>query len=126
MIRGVSHPIMFDRSKRTTIILEDKEMVEKYLRILILTAVGEFVISPRYGCNLKSLLFNNNNSALVDLCRDSIATAIRNYAKSIVVEYNDISIIQIDNRVGILVNYTMNNSFEKYSMELEISNIGEI
>ena len=123
MIEGLAHPKIFDRSKKSSIIVTGVELVNDYLRILLLSARGSLLADPRYGCTLKSLVFNPNDQILIGLVKDSIVEAIRIYAKSIIVNYSDINITQDNEKIFITINYKMNNKVTpSETLSLEILN----
>lgn len=122
MIKGFSHPIMLDRKKRSSIIISGDKLLSDYLRILLLSEPTETDADPFYGCKLKSLLFNPNDSVLVDMLKINLSSSIRTYASSIVVTPEDIDITQDEEKVTIKVRYTYSDRSSTGLLTLQILN----
>lgn len=74
--RGWSFPPEFSKDKRTVVMTEGEEDIEKSLQILLSTRLGERIMLPDYGCNLDELLFKPLNLTLKTYVSDLIKTAI--------------------------------------------------
>ncbi|MFJ3902876.1 GPW/gp25 family protein [Streptomyces sp. NPDC090025] len=53
--------------------------VEESIRIILGTQYGERVMRPRFGCNLKSLVFAPNNAATANLARYHVEVGLREW-----------------------------------------------
>ena len=62
--RGWSFPPAFDKERKDVVMLSGKEDIDSSLHILLSTTMGERVMQPRYGCNLKQFLFDPTNSEM--------------------------------------------------------------
>lgn len=58
---------------------EIKRIILFHLRNLILTSPGEKISDPRYGVGIRSYLFENITTGLLNNIADTIETAIRRY-----------------------------------------------
>ena len=56
--RGWSFPPAFDKNNEDVMMLSGKEDIESSLQLLLSTTIGERVMQPRYGCDLKQFLFD--------------------------------------------------------------------
>lgn len=74
--RGWSFPPAFSRELKEVVMTEKVEDIEKSLRILLTTTLGERIMQPRYGCNMEDLLFESLDTATKTIIIDRIKTAI--------------------------------------------------
>ncbi len=76
------------------------QKIEESIRIILGTQYGERVMRPRFGCNLKSLVFAPNNEATAHLARYYVEEGLRQWETRIdVFEV----LIKSDNRNGMLL-----------------------
>jgi uncharacterized protein len=64
----------------------DQIDIEQSLRILLATSIGERVMQPLYGCNLRDYQFEPVNNTYLGFVRDLIERAILFFEPRIVVE----------------------------------------
>jgi hypothetical protein len=74
--------------------------VEEAIRVILGTNYGERVMRPRFGCNLKNLMFAPNDSATANLARVYVEEGLRRWEPRI--ELVDLR-IQNDTRQGCLL-----------------------
>ena len=74
--------------------------VEEAIRVILGTNYGERVMRPRFGCNLKSLMFAPNDAVTANLARVYVEEGLRRWEPRI--ELVDLR-IQNDNRQGCLL-----------------------
>ena len=67
-------PINFDLARKV-----DEEAVKESIRNLILTDRGERLFQPDIGSDIRKMLFENMNSATVEVIKNLVRTTIRNY-----------------------------------------------
>ena len=67
-------PINFDLARKV-----DEEAVKESIRNLILTDRGERLFQPDIGSDIRKMLFENINSATVEVIKNLVRTTIRNY-----------------------------------------------
>jgi phage baseplate assembly protein W len=106
--RGWSFPPVFDKQSKGVAMLEGETDIHSSLDILLSTMLGERVMLPGYGCDMKDLLFEAMNATLNTLMVDRIKTALLLYEPRIEVEniqlvtdrsLEGIVLIQIDYKV---------------------------
>ncbi|UYQ93536.1 GPW/gp25 family protein [Chitinophaga horti] len=88
--RGWSFPPVFSKSARQVAMLEGEEDIHSSLDILLSTTLGERVMQPRYGCDMKDLLFESVNTSLKALMADRVKTALLFFEPRIETEKIDI------------------------------------
>ena len=117
--RGWAFPPSFSRrtdNNSGVDMVEAKEDIDQSLEILLATSLGERVMQPTYGCNLKDYQFEPMNASLVGRLRDLIANAILYHEPRIYVQKIDIS--EADNLIGKLlieIEYTVRTTNSRYN-----------
>lgn len=104
---GWSFPPTFDKKGRTVEMLSDEADIKSCLGILLSTSIGERIMQPKYGCDLKRFLFEPLNTTLKAYIKDLVKKAILYFEPRIKLE--EISLTTDDNE-GILlitVDYTI-------------------
>lgn len=76
------------------------QKVEESMRIILGTQHGERLMRPRFGCNLKSLVFAPNNQATANLARYHAMDGLRQWEPRI--EVLEV-LVENDNRAAALV-----------------------
>ena len=67
-------PINFDLARKI-----DEDAVKESIKNLILTDRGERLFQPDIGSDIRKMLFENINSATVEIIKNLVRTTIRNY-----------------------------------------------
>ncbi len=117
--RGWAFPPTFSRrtdNNSGVEMVEAKQDIDQSLEILLATSLGERVMQPTYGCNLKDYQFEPMNASLIGRLRDLIANAILYYEPRIYVQKIDIS--EADNLIGKLlieIEYTVRTTNSRYN-----------
>jgi uncharacterized protein len=123
--RGWSFPPVFNKNTRQVEMLEGETDIHSSLDILLSTMLGERVMQPRYGCDMKDLLFESVNTSLKALMMDRVKTALLFFEPRIETEKIDILTdnslegliqVQIDYRIRS-TNSRMNYVFPFYRNE---------
>ena len=112
--RGWAFPPSFDSQSGTVEMVQNEEDIHQSLQILLATSLGERVMQPRYGANLKDYLFEPLNNAVIGFLRDLISNAILFYEPRIKVERIAItptdSFDLIEGRFTIAIDYIIEES----------------
>ncbi|WP_295116577.1 GPW/gp25 family protein [uncultured Chitinophaga sp.] len=123
--RGWSFPPVFNKNTKQVEMLEGETDIHSSLDILLSTMLGERVMQPRYGCDMKDLLFESVNTSLKALMMDRVKTALLFFEPRIETEKIDILTdnslegliqVQIDYRIRS-TNSRMNYVFPFYRNE---------
>jgi len=104
---GWGFPPTFVRSRRGLEMTSDEEDIRSSLRILLTTDVGERVMQPKYGCNLRRLVFEPLDTTLQAYMKDLVRTAILYFEPRIIL--NDVTLTPEaeEGRVVIDIDYTV-------------------
>jgi len=84
--RGWSFPPAFDKESRTVEMVLGEDDINESLKILLSTSIGERVLNPLYGCNLRDYQFEPVNNTYLGFLTDLVARAILFFEPRIVVE----------------------------------------
>ena len=74
--RGWAFPPTFDIKKKSNEMVSGIEDINQSLEILLNTALGERVMQPQYGADLKNQVFEPMNAAVLTFIEDVIRTAL--------------------------------------------------
>lgn len=113
--RGWGFPPEFNKNKATVEMLSDEEDINSSLEILFSTTIGERIMQPKYGTNLKNLLFAPIDTSLRAYIKDLIETAILYFEARI--KLDDI-ILEAKQEEGILLitlEYTIQSTNSRYN-----------
>jgi hypothetical protein len=116
--RGWAFPPNFSRRGVNSGVdmVEGKEDIDQSLEILLNTSLGERVMQPTYGCNLKDYQFEPMNGSLVAQLRDLIANAILYHEPRIRLDKLEISEAEsLEGKLLIQIDYTIRNTNSRYN-----------
>jgi phage baseplate assembly protein W len=104
---GWSFPPTFDRARRSVAMISDEEDIRSSLEILLSTDVGERVMQPKYGCDLRRLVFEPLDTTLQAYMKDLIRTAVLYFEPRIILD--DVILVPDpgEGRILIEVRYTI-------------------
>lgn len=108
---GWSFPPAFDARGRQAMLVSDAEDIQQSLRILLSTTPGERVMHPRYGCNLRRLVYEIVDTNLLTEIRDVVTKAVLYFEPRI--ELNEVLIDTDDLYNGVLrltLDYTIRST----------------
>ena len=91
---GWAFPPTFKKSSGTLEMVSDVEDIRQSLHILLSTSLGERVMLPDYGCNLRDYQFEPLNNTFLGFIEDLVRRAILFFEPRI--EVKEISITQAD------------------------------
>ena len=116
---GWSFPPTFDGRSGSVELVSDVEDIEQSLHVLLSTSIGERVMQPTYGCNLRDYQFEPVNNTFLGFLRDLIERAILFFEPRIAVERISISepgdFELIEGRLQISIDYTITNTNSRYN-----------
>jgi phage baseplate assembly protein W len=104
---GWGFPPTFVRGLRGVETVSDEEDIRQSLAILLSTEVGERVMQPKYGCNLRRLLFEPLDLTLQAYMKDLIKTAILYFEPRIVLDDVTFELDSDAGRIDITIDYTV-------------------
>ena len=88
---GWSFPPEFDKASKALVMVSAEKDIEQSLHILLSTSLGERVMQPEYGCNLKDYQFESVDNSLIGFLQDLVERAILFYEPRILLEKVDIT-----------------------------------
>jgi len=87
-----------------------KDQIKSNLVNLLLTDVGERVMNPAFGCNLKRFLFEGITNDNIETLRTSLNNSISVYIPEITVTNIEVVPTPDSNLVDLTINYYLNIS----------------
>lgn len=112
--RGWAFPPSFDIEKKSNEMVAGIEDINQSLEILLNTALGERVMQPQYGADLKNQVFEPMNAAVLTFIEDVIRTALIYHEPRILVNLISLVPDQPNGFLLISIEYTIratNNRF---------------
>ncbi len=73
---GWGFPPTFNKSSRSVQMISDEEDIRSSLEILLCTSIGERIMQPTYGCDLRKMLFEPLDTSLKAYIKNLIESAI--------------------------------------------------
>ena len=117
--RGWAFPPTFDAESGTVEMVQNEEDIYQSLQILLSTSLGERVMQPRYGANLKDYIFEPLNNSVIGFLKDLVANAILFYEPRIKVERIHITPLEsfdlIEGRFTIAIDYIIEQSNTRHN-----------
>ena len=83
---GWTFPPAFDKDSASVEMVSDVEDIRQSLQILLSTSLGERVMLPDYGCNLRDFQFEPVNNTFLGFIEDLVRRAILFFEPRIEVE----------------------------------------
>lgn len=113
--KGWGFPPEFDKQTSTVKMLADEEDINSSLEILFSTTVGERIMQPKYGANLKNLLFDPIDTSLKAYIKDLIKTAILYFEARIKLDNISIEAKPEEGMLLITLEYTIRSTNSRYN-----------
>lgn len=117
-------PNMFNAITGETMLDTEYTSINRCIALILTTARGELLGDPDFGCTLYEQLFNVHTESLDDIIKTDIVNSLNKYEKRINISKTDIEIRQDSNNKNayiIHINYTIKNSNENGSVEVNIN-----
>lgn len=112
---GWGFPPTFSREINGVEMISDVTDIQSSLQILLTTSLGERIMRPTYGCNLKDYLFEPLDTSLTTFIKDLIKTAILYFEPRILLEKVSLESIPLEGRVDIQLDYRVRNTNSRYN-----------
>lgn len=116
---GWSFPPAFDKTSKTVSMVSAEVDIEQSLGILLSTSLGERVMQPEYGCNLKDYQFENMDNAFLGFIKDLVERAILFYEPRIRLEKVEVteadSFELIEGLIKINVDYQIESTNTRFN-----------
>ncbi len=117
--QGWSFPPTFSKETGTVEMVNKEQDINQSLEILLSTSLGERVMQPQYGCNLKDFQFEPLNNGLVGYLKDLVETSILLYEPRIILEEIEVTNLEsneiLEGRFKISVDYRIAETNSRYN-----------
>ena len=107
---GWSFPPTFNRQDQMVEMVSGTKDINESLHILLSTTIGERVMQPLYGCNLKQFLFEPTNASIEAQIEKLVEDAILYFEPRIRLEQLRLDTDAEEGRMEITVEYTIKAS----------------
>ena len=105
---GWSFPPEFNDTSKDVQTVFAEDDIQQSLYILFSTTPGERVMQPSYGCELRSMVFENMTESAATAIKDIIERAVLFFEPRIDLNFVDLDTGQIEEGIlSILVDYTV-------------------
>jgi phage baseplate assembly protein W len=116
---GWAFPPTFNGETGTIDLVSNEEDIRQSLNILLSTSLGERVMQPKYGCNMRDYLFEPLNSSVIGYIKDLVEHAILYYEPRILADNIDVtpqdSMDLIEGRFTISIEYTIPETNSRFN-----------
>ena len=118
---SIRHPFAVDAG-RGRIAEEESyaQHVEQMMMQVLLTAPGERVNRPDFGCGVRRLVFAPNSEVSATLAQVQITDALQRWLGS-AISVDDVRAVAIDERMEITIAYTLRARGERRYLNLEVA-----
>ena len=113
---GWGFPPTFDRERKGVVMVSDLDDICESLKILLHTRLGERVMQPRYGADLKDQLFEPMNAATITFVEDLIRTAILYHEPRIKVDTVRVTPEQNAGILRIAIDYVVRTTNSRFNV----------
>lgn len=104
---GWAFPPEFARESGTVRMVSDEEDVRQSLQILISTSVGERLLQPKYGCDLRRHLFDPMDESMTAYVADLVRVAIVRHEPRVTVNLVDVRNDAVNGLLLVEIDYTV-------------------
>lgn len=105
--------------------VEEAASVRQAILLLLSTSPGERVMRPQYGCDLRRLLFSQNDNTTAGLAIHTVRQALTKWESRIDIERIDAGANPDDPaRLDIYLEYRLRRSQEKQQLQFSINLAG--
>jgi phage baseplate assembly protein W len=87
-----------------------KDQIKSNLINLLLTAKGERVMNPEFGCDLKNFLFEGITNSNISLLKTNISDSISTFIPEITLKNINLDSNIDDNLINLTIDYSLNIS----------------
>jgi uncharacterized protein len=112
---GWGFPPAFSKESRSVEMTSDEQDIFGSLKILLSTGLGERIMQPAYGCELKRMLFEPMDSSFRTYVKELIKTAILYHEPRIRLENISLEASQNDGRLEITLYFYVRNTNSRYN-----------
>jgi phage baseplate assembly protein W len=114
--RGWGFPPTFVRGTGAVSLVEGALDVAQSLQLLLATALGERLMRPSYGCDLRAQLFENLDEGLRAYLRDRVRTAVLYHEPRVRLDDLTLSAAANDGNVSLAITYTIRTTNTRHNL----------
>lgn len=108
--KGWSFPPTFIKNAATVVLASDEKDINDSLAILLTTSIGERMMQPKYGCNLKDYIYEPATITLQAYLKDLIKKAILYFEPRIRLEQVGLDADSNEGKITISVTYSIRST----------------
>ncbi len=113
--KGWSFPPEFEKETGSVKMLTDEKDINSSLEILFSTSVGERIMLPKYGANLRDHLFDPVDNSMKAYIKDLIKTAILYFEPRIQLDDITLTAKNEEGLIEITLDYTIRTTNSRYN-----------
>ncbi len=113
---GWGFPPTFTVERKGVVMVSDVEDICESLEILLHTRLGERVMQPGYGANLKDQLFEPMNASVATYIEDLVRTAIIYHEPRIKADAITVTPEQLEGILRISIDYTVRSTNTRFNI----------
>ncbi len=114
--KGWSFPPTFTKRGGARMVKDDEDVAQS-IEILLNTTIGERIMQAKYGCDLKTYLFQSISTTRLNFIKELIKSALINYESRI--NLHDIIIDHsgyLDGIISVQVNYSVASTNSRFNL----------
>ena len=114
---GWSFPPEFSDASAGVLLTSDVDDIHASLKILFGTSLGERFLHPKYGLNMRDILFEPIDTTMTTLFKDQVRMAILIYEPRIDIESLELDTSgQYEGRVVLILDYVVRATNSRYNL----------
>lgn len=115
---GWGFPPTFQKETQSVQMISGPEDIQSSLEILLSTSLGERIMQPTYGSNLKDYIFEPLDTSLDAFLKDMIKTAILYFEPRILLDKIRLESVPLQGIVTISLDYRIRSTNSRYNFVL--------
>jgi phage baseplate assembly protein W len=115
---GWGFPPTFQKETQSVAMIAGPEDIQSSLQILLSTSLGERIMQPTYGSNLKDYIFEPLDTSLDAFLKDLIKTAILYFEPRIHLDKVRLESVPLQGLVTISLDYRIRSTNSRYNFVL--------
>ena len=119
--RAIHHPIYVDSGMGAVGVEVDHALhVEQLMMQVLLTAQGERVCRPDFGCGLRRMVFGPNSSLGASLAQISVSQAMTRWLGALIF-VDDVKVVAHESALEVTIAYTLRSTAERRYLNVDVA-----